>query len=66
MDNIILKKEELDKKILDAINEAKLPALIIRPVLENYLTQIIKLEEEQSFKAHNEQESNKKKRKGEK
>ncbi len=62
-EEIILKKEELDKKIMSAINESKLPALIIRPVLEGFLAQIIKLEGKQSFSAHKIQEKKEKTKK---
>jgi hypothetical protein len=39
--------EELKQKIVKDINESNLPPLIIRPILENMLNQIISAEKQQ-------------------
>lgn len=39
--------EELKQKIVKDINESNLPPLIIRPILENVLNQIISAEKQQ-------------------
>jgi hypothetical protein len=39
--------EELKQKIVKDINESNLPPLIIRPILENILNQIISAEKQQ-------------------
>jgi hypothetical protein len=39
--------EELKQKIVKDINESSLPPLIIRPILENVLNQIISAEKQQ-------------------
>jgi len=47
MEEIILKERELRETIVQAINSSGLPAIIIKPVLVDCITQITTLEQQQ-------------------
>lgn len=47
MEEVILKERELREAIVQAINNSGLPAMIIKPVLNDFLTQVTTLEQQQ-------------------
>lgn len=47
MEEIIIKQRELKTKLISEINECKLPAFIIQPILKDLLNEINKIEENQ-------------------
>lgn len=44
---LILKVKEMENRIVATINNAGIPAFIVRPILENILNQISKLEQQE-------------------
>lgn len=47
MEELILKERELKEEIVQAINRASLPAVMIKPIINELLIQITALEQEQ-------------------
>lgn len=47
MKDLILKEREFKEKIVETINNSKLPAFILRPMLKELLDQIVLLEQQQ-------------------
>ena len=47
MEEIIIKKREFEEKIVQTINESKLPAFIIKPIIKELYEQINTLEQQQ-------------------
>lgn len=47
MEDLILKEKELRKNISEAINNANLPAIIIKPILKDFFEQVSLLEQQQ-------------------
>ena len=56
----ILKESELRENIVEIINKSKLPAIIIKPILNDLLNQVNLLVEEQYKEAIRQQEQMKK------
>jgi hypothetical protein len=61
MFEIILKEREVREKIVEIINNSKLPAIIIKPILNDLLNQVNSLSEQQYSEALKHQEQMKKK-----
>ena len=57
----ILKEREVKEKIVEIINNSKLPAIIIKPILSDLLNQVNLIAEEQYNKALRQQEQMKRK-----
>lgn len=64
MDELILKERETKEKIVELINNSNLPAVMIRPILEEMLRQISIVEEKQYEQALKSKEQKKDKKKG--
>lgn len=47
MEEVIIKERQLRENISKVINDAKLPAIIIKPILKEYYEQIAILEQQQ-------------------
>lgn len=47
MEEIILRKKEFEEKIVNLINEANLPAFIIKPIIKDLFEQLNVLEQQQ-------------------
>lgn len=67
MEDLILQERETREKLVEVINNSKLPAILLKPMLEELLSQVSALEEQQykMAKETKEKEENKKKKKGE-
>lgn len=53
MNEIILKERELKENLVKVINDSELPAIIVKPVLKNFLEKINILEQQQYENALN-------------
>lgn len=51
MEEIILRERETKEKIMNAINESQLPAVLLKSILKEFLEQIVVLEQKQYEKA---------------
>lgn len=60
MEVLILKEREVREKIVEIINNSKLPAIIIKPILIDLLNQVNSLVEQQYNEALKKQEQMKK------
>lgn len=61
MEEIILKKREFEENLVELINESKLPAFILKPVVKDLFEQLNILEQQQLEQAQkNKEEKNKK------
>lgn len=47
MEEVILMKREFEEKLVELINESKLPAFILRPIIKDLLEQLNLLEQQQ-------------------
>lgn len=47
MEELIIKERELRQKLVELINECKLPAMIVKPILKELLEQVTLLEQSQ-------------------
>ena len=47
MEEIIIKQREFRTQLVNLINDSSLPAFIIKPILEDLLSQINKIDEDQ-------------------
>lgn len=47
MEEIILQKKEFEEKIVKLINEANLPAFILKPIMKDLLEQLNVIEQQQ-------------------
>ena len=63
MDNIILKEREFKERLVELVNESKLPAFVIKQILTDLLRQVTILEEQQYQEALKQQEEKKEKQK---
>lgn len=61
MNNIILKHRKFKEDLVNLINEAELPAFILKPVIDELLEQLKQLEETQYEQAVELQNQNKEK-----
>ena len=61
MEEIIIKQRETKSKIIGIINEAKIPACMLTPILKDLYEEISSLEEQQYNIALQKQEEKKKK-----
>lgn len=47
MEEVILMKREFEENLVELINESKLPAFILRPIIKDLLEQLNLLEQQQ-------------------
>lgn len=64
MNELILKKQEFEQELVNIINNSQLPAFVVRPILNDLLTQVIVQEKQQLDKAVHEKEEEISKKQG--
>ena len=66
MEELIIKEQETREKLVQILNDSKLPACMLEPILKDFYNQIVKEKEQQYQQAKANQEQKKEKKREEK